>query len=123
MLIPHHRLILGFCLHAVGTRIERSISHSNSRDVFRKVADCFHDGLLALVAHLVDIGHGRGKAQAMGEDTMADIGFALGLRQHHMMCVREYNRCPEGGNSVRAFFFCFRADGFVEGWLRQWRQM
>ena len=98
-------LVCGLCLHAVGARVERSFSQSHSCVIcLHKVAESFLDGLSVQVAHLVDAGNGREQVQAMFEDAMVDIGLALGLRPHDMMCVREIPRRSEYGASGCSLF-------------------
>ena len=63
-----------------------------------KVAESILDGLPAEAARLLDVGNRQEQLLTMLEDALADIGPTLGLPLRDTMCVRDYNRCPEGEN-------------------------
>ena len=82
-----------------------------------KVAESILDGLPAEAARLLDVVNLQEQVQTMLEDALADIGPTLGLPLRDTMCVRDYNRCPEGENR-RVLGVCkFSKQLFVEGWL------
>ena len=82
-----------------------------------KVAESILDGLPAEAAGLLDVVNLQEQVQTMLEDALADIGPTLGLPLRDTICVRDYNRCPEGENR-RVLGVCkFSKQLFVEGWL------
>ena len=82
-----------------------------------KVAESILDGLPAEAARSLDVGNRQEQVQTMLEDALADIGPTLGLPLRDTVCVRDYNRCPEGENR-RVFDVCkFSKQMFAEGWL------
>ena len=82
-----------------------------------KVAESILDCLPAEAARLLDVGNRQEQVQTMLEDALADIGPTFGLLLRDTMCVRDYNRCPEGENR-RVLYVCkFSKQLFAEGWL------
>uniref|UniRef100_A0A7S1AYG0 CPW-WPC domain-containing protein n=1 Tax=Noctiluca scintillans TaxID=2966 RepID=A0A7S1AYG0_NOCSC len=62
----------------------------------RTVAESILDGLPTEAARLFDVGNRQEQVQTMLEDALAEIGPTLGLPLRDTICVRDYNRCPEG---------------------------
>ena len=82
-----------------------------------QVAESFLDGWPAEAARLLDVVNLQEQVQTMLEDALADIGPTLGLPLRDTICVRDYNRCPEGENRRVLDVCTFSKQLFVEGWL------
>ena len=81
-----------------------------------RVAESILDGLPAEAARSLDVGIRKEQVQTMLEDALADIGPTLGLPFRDTVCVRDYNRCPEGENRRVCDVCKFSKHMFAEGW-------